>query len=172
VYSYGILLWECMTGEIPWGSVASPMQIIYYVGVMQQRPPMPQDCHPDLRALIQACWADSPQSRPCFAVVLTQLRAMQAVLEAAAAATPGARALLAPSESATGDLSACSESGIEPRGEAAPGSGHIAEAASLSSSGSHALHSYGSSTGARTQPLSLPGGPEGATLTGLEAAWL
>lgn len=63
VYSFAVLLWECLTGKVPvrrvvfksrsrsrslvvrprllarqWGHVPSPMQIIYYVGVLNQRP--------------------------------------------------------------------------------------------------------------------------------------
>ncbi len=27
VYSFGILLWECFTGEVPWSELDSPMQV-------------------------------------------------------------------------------------------------------------------------------------------------
>ena len=27
VYSFGILLWECFTGEVPWSDLDSPMQV-------------------------------------------------------------------------------------------------------------------------------------------------
>ena len=27
VYSFGVLLWECLTGEVPWSDLDSPMQV-------------------------------------------------------------------------------------------------------------------------------------------------
>jgi serine/threonine protein kinase len=79
VYSFSILLWECITGKVPWGHVPSPMQIIYYVGVLNQRPLMPSDgsVPKDLEQLIQDCWVVDPKKRPSFDVILKRLRAMQ-----------------------------------------------------------------------------------------------
>lgn len=28
VYSFGMLLWECFTGEVPWSDLDSPMQVL------------------------------------------------------------------------------------------------------------------------------------------------
>lgn len=81
VYSFAILLWEMLTGDVPWGGVPSPMQIIYYVGVLQQRPRMPQSCPTALRELIEACWAESPDTRPTFREILGRLRDMMAEAE-------------------------------------------------------------------------------------------
>ncbi len=83
IFSYGVLLWECLTGAVPWGAVPSPMQIIYYVGVLGQRPPLPQACPPGLRALIEACWEERPGERPGFKEVLQQLEALRVEMEAA-----------------------------------------------------------------------------------------
>jgi serine/threonine protein kinase len=80
VYSFAILLWECITGKVPWGHVPSPMQIIYYVGVLNQRPALPSDdsVPGDLVQLIEDCWVVDPKQRPGFDEVLRRLRAMQA----------------------------------------------------------------------------------------------
>lgn len=79
VYSFAILLWECITGKVPWGHVPSPMQIIYYVGVLNQRPALPTDDRVprDLVELIEDCWLIDPKKRPGFQEVLRRLRAMQ-----------------------------------------------------------------------------------------------
>lgn len=82
VYSFGVLLWEMLTGQVPWASVPSPMQVIYYVGVLGQRPPMPEGCQPALRALIESCWGESPASRPTFREILETLKGLVAEVEA------------------------------------------------------------------------------------------
>ena len=173
VYSYGILLWEMFTGEIPWGKVPSPMQIIYYVGVMQQRPPLPDHCPPDLRELIQACWADAPQARPAFTAVLTQLRAMQAALEAAAPAAAGANvdeAAAGLTASSVGTLSSAAAG--SDAGGAARGSTQTAEALQPSF-GSQALHSYASGSSQAASPRrAAPASPAAAAGRDMHAAWL
>lgn len=50
------------------------MQVIYAVGVLQQRPPLPAHCPPSLALLVQRCWAHNPQERPPFVQVLSELR--------------------------------------------------------------------------------------------------
>lgn len=77
VYSFGILLWECLTGQIPWHDVPSPMQIIYYVGVLNQRPKMPVIAPENLKQLIQECWKENPKDRPTFKEILVRLLEMQ-----------------------------------------------------------------------------------------------
>eukprot|EP00890_Picochlorum_soloecismus_P004714 jgi/Picsp_1/5243/NSC_02606-R1_protein len=77
VYSFSILLWECLTGKIPWGSIPSPMQIIYYVGVLAQRPKMPSTAPENLKLLIEDCWQTEPTARPDFKDVLSRLQKMQ-----------------------------------------------------------------------------------------------
>lgn len=77
VYSYAILLWECITGKVPWGHVPSPMQIIYYVGVLNQRPPLPESVPDSFGALIKDCWKVDPKERPTFEDILNRLLEMQ-----------------------------------------------------------------------------------------------
>ena len=72
-----------LTGEAPWSHVPSPMQIIYLVGVMGQRLPLPDACPPRLRALIEACWTEAPAARPAFPEILRALREEMARVEAA-----------------------------------------------------------------------------------------
>jgi len=139
VYSFGILLWEMLTGRVPWSDVPSPMQVIYYVGVLGQRPPMPEACHPGLQQLIQSCWAESPGQRPIFSEILARLRELQTEVE----------------DEGVGDHtmeSAGSSGVVQGSGEAAVDEARTRESAmtmeitaSVSSFGIHALHSYASS---------------------------
>jgi serine/threonine protein kinase len=74
IFSFAVVLWEMVTGEVPWSNAPSPMQIIYYIGVLGQRLPIPMACPPELRRIIEACWADVPTSRPSFPQILQWLQ--------------------------------------------------------------------------------------------------
>lgn len=88
VFAFGVLLWEMLTGDVPWCHVPSPMQIIYCVGVMGQRLPLPPACPAVLRSLIEACWAEEPASRPDFVTILRELRGEQSGLTQGTLARP------------------------------------------------------------------------------------
>ncbi|PSC72410.1 Serine threonine-kinase CTR1 [Micractinium conductrix] len=92
VYSFAVLLWEMNSGRVPWRQLAGPMQIIFQVGVMRQRLPLPDHCPPFLRALIEECWAEEPTARPAFPHILHRLRAEQAQLAGNDPAAAGAAA--------------------------------------------------------------------------------
>lgn len=73
-YSFGIILWEIYTREIPWSGLR------YYqvrVALEQgQRPPIPDDCPTDFSTLIQLCWHEQPSQRPEFAAIVSFLEVM------------------------------------------------------------------------------------------------
>ncbi|CAM8918728.1 unnamed protein product [Rhodiola kirilowii] len=52
IFSFGILLWELLTGELPYSQL-TPLQAA--VGVVQKglRPAIPKDTHPKLAALLE-----------------------------------------------------------------------------------------------------------------------
>ncbi|PNH01131.1 putative serine/threonine-protein kinase [Tetrabaena socialis] len=78
VYSFGVLLWECITKEHPWAG-ESNVAIIYRVAVHGMRLPLPADqrvCPPRLGSLLTACMAYSPADRPDISHVLAELEAM------------------------------------------------------------------------------------------------
>ncbi|KAK9820285.1 hypothetical protein WJX72_008607 [[Myrmecia] bisecta] len=77
-FSFGILLWECYTGELPWSQLSSPMQVIYVVGVLKQRLQIPTTCPPGLQHLIKHCWQHVPEDRPGFPEILQRLQEEQA----------------------------------------------------------------------------------------------
>ncbi|XP_009109275.3 serine/threonine-protein kinase STY17 [Brassica rapa] len=75
VFSYAIVLWELLTGELPY-SYLTPLQAA--VGVVQKglRPKIPKQTHPRLTELLEKCWQQDPAQRPDFAEIkemVTQL---------------------------------------------------------------------------------------------------
>ena len=40
-YSFGVVLWECLTGKTPWGWLRDPVQIVFAVAVEGKRLPFP-----------------------------------------------------------------------------------------------------------------------------------
>ena len=87
LWSYGTLLWELYTGEVPWRALVTPVQVIFAVAVQHARLPLPAGCPPALSALMAECWRRAPEERPSFAQVLPRLRAMRA--EASGFVVPG-----------------------------------------------------------------------------------
>ena len=78
VYAYAIVIWEVLTGEVPWAGLGYP-QIITQVLVKGSRPPLPSDgAADDLVALMGRCWAASPDDRPAFAEITSALAAKAA----------------------------------------------------------------------------------------------
>lgn len=156
VYSFAILLWEMLTGQVPWANVPSPMQVIYYVGVLQQRPILPEHAPLPLRTLIEGCWAEAPQSRPPFVEILSRLRKMR---DGGVAATSGSGAT--PLHDASQNVAAlgeCSDSGaIAVRG--APVASTQTAEATFASFSDQALHSYTSSSALSIELHSAPGSP-------------
>ena len=75
VFSYGVLLWECFTGCIPWGELNTPMQVIFAVGVQKQRLPVPPHCPTFLARLMADCWREDPEERPTFSKILNWIEA-------------------------------------------------------------------------------------------------
>ena len=118
VFSFGVLLWECLTAQRPWAG-HSPMQIIFQVGVAGVRPPLPPTCPPFLAALVRRCWAAEPGGRPPFAEVLPLLLGELARVAGGAGAEAGEEAAHASSSSSwvgagggsDGASSSCSSSG-------------------------------------------------------------
>ncbi|MFS8016687.1 putative dual-specificity kinase TKL-Pl-4 family [Helianthus anomalus] len=73
VFSFGVVLWELLTGEVPYKCL-SPLQAA--VGVVQQglRPPIPKHTHPKLIELLESCWQQNPTLRPNFTDILDKLK--------------------------------------------------------------------------------------------------
>eukprot|EP01117_Protostelium_nocturnum_P009566 TRINITY_DN3411_c0_g2_i2.p1 TRINITY_DN3411_c0_g2~~TRINITY_DN3411_c0_g2_i2.p1 ORF type:complete len:714 (-),score=214.05 TRINITY_DN3411_c0_g2_i2:702-2843(-) len=72
IYSFGIVLWECVTMEDPYLGMA-PYQVVLAVGTKGMRPTIPSDCPPHWASLMRDCWQEIPESRPSFDEVIQRL---------------------------------------------------------------------------------------------------
>ena len=96
-YSFGVVLWECLTGKTPWGWLRDPIQIVFAVAVEGKRLPLPPRVFRDARraeaedgfrfsasaeettrALLERCWAEDPRDRPGFEEIGEVLRGLRA----------------------------------------------------------------------------------------------
>ncbi|KAF8020625.1 hypothetical protein BT93_G1154 [Corymbia citriodora subsp. variegata] len=73
VFSFGIVLWEALTGKLPY-EYLTPLQAA--VGVVQKglRPTIPKHTHPKLSELLQSCWQADAKKRPDFVDIITILQ--------------------------------------------------------------------------------------------------
>lgn len=65
VYSYGMILWEMLTGDIPFNGLTQ-MEVALSVVTQKIRPKIPLNCPKNLARLIRTCWDDDPAKRPEF----------------------------------------------------------------------------------------------------------
>jgi serine/threonine protein kinase len=69
VYSFGIILWELVTRAEAFSNHDNYDVFQHAVCVLGERPPIPSDCPPLLRTLMQECWDADPANRPCFSEI-------------------------------------------------------------------------------------------------------
>ncbi|XP_038979185.1 mitogen-activated protein kinase kinase kinase 12-like [Phoenix dactylifera] len=75
VFSFGIVMWEILTGEEPYANMHYGA-IIGGIVNNTLRPPVPANCDPEWRRLMEQCWAPDPVQRPAFTQIAGRLRAM------------------------------------------------------------------------------------------------
>lgn len=72
VYSYGIILWEMVTGDIPYRGL-NIYQIASAVKNRNNRPKIPKSCPKNLANFIQCCWDGDSSKRPEFKEIVRAL---------------------------------------------------------------------------------------------------
>lgn len=80
VFSFGIALWEILTGEEPYANMHCGA-IIGGIVKNTLRPPIPEKCDTGWRMLMEQCWSAEPEARPSFTEITNRLRSMSAVLQ-------------------------------------------------------------------------------------------
>lgn len=76
VWSYGVLLWELLTGEVPYRGI-DELAVAYGVAVNKLTLPIPKGCPEAMAQLMAACWEPDPHRRPPFGAIVRRLRALQ-----------------------------------------------------------------------------------------------
>jgi len=72
IWSYGVLLWELLTCEVPYRNVDSSA-IIWGVGSNSLQLPIPKTCPDGYKLLMKQCWSAKSRNRPSFKHILMHL---------------------------------------------------------------------------------------------------
>lgn len=83
VYSYGIVLFELMTGELPYSQIANRDQIIFMVGRGYLSPDLSKlfkSCPKAMKRLVADCIKKSKDERPLFPQILSSIELLQHAL--------------------------------------------------------------------------------------------
>ncbi|XP_039015035.1 LOW QUALITY PROTEIN: uncharacterized protein LOC120145211 [Hibiscus syriacus] len=75
VFSFGIVLWEILTGEEPYAKMHYGA-IIGGIVSNTLRPTIPSFCDREWRILMEQCWSPNPAARPSFTEIASRLRTM------------------------------------------------------------------------------------------------
>ncbi|KAL2325031.1 hypothetical protein Fmac_024089 [Flemingia macrophylla] len=79
IFSFGIAMWEILTGEEPYANMHCGA-IIGGIVNNTLRPPIPKRCDPEWKKLMEECWCPDPAARPTFTEIKNRLRNMLATL--------------------------------------------------------------------------------------------
>ncbi|KAJ8405865.1 hypothetical protein AAFF_G00313020 [Aldrovandia affinis] len=76
VWSFGVLLWELLTGEVPYREIDA-LAVAYGVAMSKLTLPIPSTCPEPFTRLLEECWSSNPHSRPLFGSILSRLLAIE-----------------------------------------------------------------------------------------------
>ncbi|KAF7837346.1 Serine/threonine-protein kinase EDR1 [Senna tora] len=79
VFSFGIAMWEILTGEEPYANLHCGA-IIGGIVNNTLRPSIPKRCDSEWKKLMEECWSPDPAARPSFTEITHRFRIMQAAL--------------------------------------------------------------------------------------------
>ncbi|XP_060683285.1 mitogen-activated protein kinase kinase kinase 20-like isoform X1 [Hemiscyllium ocellatum] len=74
-FSYGVVLWEMLTREIPFNGLEG-LQVAWLVVEKNERLTIPKGCPASFAELLHQCWETDPKKRPSFKQVLGILEIM------------------------------------------------------------------------------------------------
>lgn len=74
-FSYGVVLWEMLTQEIPFKGLEG-LQVAWLVVEKHERLTIPSSCPASFACLMRSCWATEPKERPLFKHILSTLESM------------------------------------------------------------------------------------------------
>ncbi|XP_028992540.1 mitogen-activated protein kinase kinase kinase 20 isoform X1 [Betta splendens] len=74
-FSYGVVLWEMLTREIPFKGLEG-LQVAWLVVEKNERLTIPSACPASFAELMRKCWAVEPKERPVFKQILSTLESM------------------------------------------------------------------------------------------------
>ncbi|CAH8287100.1 unnamed protein product [Eruca vesicaria subsp. sativa] len=80
VFSFGIAMWEILTGEEPYANLHCGA-IIGGIVNNTLRPQVPERCEAEWRKLMEQCWSFDPGVRPSFTEIVDRLRSMIVALQ-------------------------------------------------------------------------------------------
>ncbi|XP_051845152.1 mitogen-activated protein kinase kinase kinase 10 [Antechinus flavipes] len=76
VWSFGVLLWELLTGEVPYREIDA-LAVAYGVAMNKLMLPIPSTCPEPFVHLLEECWDPEPHQRPDFSSILSRLEAIE-----------------------------------------------------------------------------------------------
>ncbi|KRZ86556.1 Mitogen-activated protein kinase kinase kinase 9 [Trichinella sp. T8] len=76
VWSYGVLLWELLTGEVPYKGIDA-LAVAYGVAVNKLTLPIPSSCPEELSRMMEDCWNVEPRRRPTFMQLIVRLERLR-----------------------------------------------------------------------------------------------
>lgn len=65
MYSFGVIVWEIISGNIPWSDECL-RDVFIRVVMKNERPQIPAESPADLTNLVRTCWHVMPDERPTF----------------------------------------------------------------------------------------------------------